>query len=97
MSGQSGSLFRIMAAYEASGNMTITYTFANLGTEEIRFVPYQINQGSWATDGTYKTKGKSGGEVVLAAGEVKTVDITFSFKNGNIICLFELANDWNNA
>ena len=97
VSGQGGSLFRIMAAYEASGNMTITYTFANLGTEEIRFVPYQINSGSWATDGTYKTKGKSGGEVVLAAGEVKTVDITFSFSNGNIICLFELANDWNNA
>lgn len=97
VSGQSGSLFRIMAAYKASGNMTITYTFANLGTEEIRFVPYQINSGSWATDGTYKTKGKSGGEVVLAAGEVKTVDITFSFSNGNIICLFELANDWNNA
>ena len=61
------------------------------------FVPYQINQGSCATDGTYKTKGKSGGEVVLAVGEVKTVDITFSFSNENIICLFELANDWNNA
>ncbi len=97
VSGQSGSLFRIMAAYEASGNMTITYTFANLGTEEIRFVPYQINSGSWATDGTYKTNGKSGGEIVLAPNEVKSVEITFSFKNGNIICLFELANDWNNA
>lgn len=59
--------------------------------------PYQIKNGSRATNGTYKTKGKSGGEVVLAAGEVKTVDITFSFSNENIICLFELANDWNNA
>ena len=97
VSGQSGSLFRIMAAYEASGNMTITYTFANLGTEEIKFTPYQINAGGWVTDGTYKTNGKSGGEIVLAPNEVKSVDITFSFKNGNIICLFELANDWNNA
>ncbi len=60
-------------------------------------IPYQINNGSWATNGTYKTNGISGGEVVLAPNEVKSVEITFSFKNGNIICLFELANDWNNA
>ena len=102
ISGKSGNVCRIMATYNATGNMTITYTFANLGTEEIKFTPYQINAGDWVFTGgeyvdTYKTKGVSGGEIVLAPNEVKSVEITFSFKNGNIICLFELANDWNNA
>lgn len=101
--GKTGNVCRLMTEYTATGNMTITYTFANLGTEEIKFTPYQINDGKWVTDGkgnyfdTYKTNGVSGGEIVLAPNEVKSVEITFSFKNGNIICLFELANDWNNA
>ncbi len=100
--GKTGNVCRLMTKYTATGNMTITYTFANLGTEEIKFTPYQINAGDWVLTGgeyvdTYKTKGVSGGEIVLAPNEVKSVDITFSFKNGNIICLFELANDWNNA
>lgn len=100
--GKTGNVCRLMTKYTATGNMTITYTFANLGTEEIKFTPYQINAGDWVLTGgeyvdTYKTNGKSGGEIVLAPNEVKSVDITFSFKNGNIICLFELANDWNNA
>ncbi len=101
--GKTGNVCRLMTKYTATGSMTITYTFANLGTEEIKFTPYQINAGGWVTDGkgnyfdTYKTKGVSGGEIVLAPNEVKSVDISFSFENGNIICLFELANDWNNA
>lgn len=100
--GKTGNVCRLMTTYTATGNMTITYTFANLGTEEIKFTPYQINAGDWVFTGgeyvdTYKTKGVSGGEIVLAPNEVKSVEITFSFKNGNIICLFELANDWNNA
>lgn len=100
--GKTGNVCRLMTKYTATGKMTITYTFANLGTEEIKFTPYQINAGDWVLTGgeyvdTYKTKGVSGGEIVLAPNEVKSVEITFSFKNGNIICLFELANDWNNA
>ncbi len=100
--GKTGNVCRLMTKYTATGKMTITYTFANLGTEEIKFTPYQINAGDWVLTGgeyvdTYKTKGVSGGEIVLAPNEVKSVEITFSFNNGNIICLFELANDWNNA
>lgn len=96
VNGNKGNRFRLMTAYKenATKTYTMTYTFKNVGANEITFKYNQVNSGVDTSDNI-------GGELTLAAGESKTVILTFAkgWSNQNVMCLFEIIDEagWSDA